>query len=118
MVIPFKTPKADVFEVYEDINSGGENLTLQQLRRAVFHGPYMKLIDELKDSCSDFHAIRSPKAYSTKSYETCKQDSDGELILRAFAFRKNGQSFKTPMKKFLNHELEGTEHADVFASSA
>ena len=27
MVVPLGTPKADVFEVYEDINSGGEELT-------------------------------------------------------------------------------------------
>lgn len=109
MVIPLDTPKADVFEVYEDINSGGEDLTQQQVRRAVFHGPYMKVIDELKDTCSDFHAIRNPKTFRSGSYETCKKDSDGELILRAFAFRKNGEKFKPSIKKFLNRELEGSE---------
>lgn len=107
MVIPLDTPKADVFEVYEDINSGGENLTQQQVRRAVFSGPYMKMIDELKDTCNDFHAIRSPKAFASGSYETCKKDSDGELILRAFSFRNRGEQFTKPIKKFLNRELEG-----------
>jgi Protein of unknown function DUF262 len=107
MVIPLDTPKADVFEVYEDINSGGEHLTQQQVRRAVFHGPYMKMIDDLKETCSDFHAIRLPKAFVSGSYQTCKKDSDGELILRAFAFRNNGEKFKPSLKKFLNRELEG-----------
>ncbi|CAB9511662.1 Inherit from COG: conserved protein [Seminavis robusta] len=109
MVIPLDTPRADVFEVYEDINSGGTDLTQQQVRRAVFHGPYMKMIDTLKDTCTDFHAIRNPKAFQSGTYQTCKKDSDGELVLRAFAFRNNGDKFKPSIKKFLNRELEGSE---------
>ena len=49
-VIPFGTRPPDVFEVYEDINSGGEDPTQQQVRRAVYHGPYMKLIDDLRET--------------------------------------------------------------------
>ena len=113
MVIPLNTPKADVFEVYEDINSGGEDLTQQQVRRAVYHGPYIKLIDCLKDTCSDFHAIRNPKAFRSNTYEPCKKDSDGELILRAFAFRQNGEHCVPSAKKFLNRELEGSEDFDT-----
>jgi hypothetical protein len=112
MVIPLNTPKTDVFEVYEDINSGGEDLTAQQVRRAVYHGPYMNLIDDLKESCSDFHAVRLPAAYKAGTYMSCKKDSDGELILRAFAFRRKGDRFKTPIKSFLNRELDGSADAD------
>ena len=117
MVIPLNTPKADVFEVYEDINSGGEDLTAQQVRRAVYHGPYIKLIDTLKDTCSDFHAIRNPKAFQSNTYEPCKKDSDGELILRAFSFRQNGERFVPSAKKFLNKELEGSEDFDTLKDS-
>lgn len=108
MIIPKNTPKTDVFEVYEDINSGGEDLTAQQVRRAVYHGPYMDMIDNLKETCADFHAIRKPHSFKSGSYEMCNKDSDGELILRAFAFRRNGDRFKAPLKKFLNRELDGS----------
>lgn len=118
LVIPLKTPTTDVFEVYEDINSGGEDLTKQQIRRAVYHGPYMKAIGDLKDSCSDLHAIRDPKAYKSNSYEPCVKDSDGELVLRAFAFRKNCDRYKPPLKTFLNRELDGTADFDSRAEHA
>jgi 5-methylcytosine-specific restriction endonuclease McrA len=113
MVIPLNTPKADVFEVYEDINSGGEYLTAQQVRRAVYYGPYINVIDELKETCADFHAVRDPRAVKAGTYSPCKKDSDGELILRAFAFRHNGNRFKTPIKSFLNRELDGSADADI-----
>jgi HNH endonuclease len=109
LVVPLGTPKSDVYEVYEDINSGGTDLTQQQLRRAVFHGPYMKMIDKLEDRNSDFQAIFDPKAFRAGVYQSCKKDSDGELILRAFAFRRSGEKFKPSLKKFLNRELEGSE---------
>lgn len=112
MVIPRNTPKTDVFEVYEDINSGGEDLTAQQVRRAVYHGPYMAMIDDLKENCSDFQAIRKPQAFKSTEYKVCSKDSDGELILRAFAFRRNGDKFKPSLKKFLNRELDGSADAD------
>jgi Protein of unknown function DUF262/HNH endonuclease len=112
MAIPLNTPKADVFEVYEDINSGGAHLTAQQLRRSVYYGPYMDLFDEIRETCADFHAVRDPRAFKAGTYAPCKKDSDGELILRAFAFRRNGNRFKTPIKKFLNRELDGSTDAN------
>lgn len=36
-----------VFNIYDDINSGGTAMTKQQLRRAAFWGPYIRLLDEL-----------------------------------------------------------------------
>jgi len=107
VIIPFGTPKADVFE-----DSGGEDLTAQQVRRAVYHGPYTKLLDDLATKCEDFHAVRDPKAFKEGNYEPCPKDSDRELILRAFAFRANGDSFKPSLKKFLNREMTLTDNME------
>lgn len=108
-VIPHDTPKHDVFSVYEDINSGGEELKPQQLRRAVFYGPYIKLLDRLAAN-DDFQHIRDPKAKKLGKYELDSKDADREMILRAFAFHRQGagraKSFKPPIKKFLNVELQ------------
>lgn len=87
-------------------------MTAQQVRRAVFHGPYIKLLDELAETCSDFQAIFDPKSHKDGSYQPCVKNSDRELILRAFAFRERGADFKAPMKSFLNREMEGTDDYD------
>lgn len=108
--IPMSTPITDVFEVYDDINSGGENLRAQQVRRAVYYGPYIQLLDSIADSHGDFHAIRDPAKVKENKYVPCMIHSDRELILRAFAFRENGGRFKTPLKTFLNRELEGSNN--------
>jgi hypothetical protein len=107
-VIPRNAPPKDVFEVYEDINSGGAEHTAQQSRRAAFYGPYMRMIDDLQENCSSFHAILRPDLFRSNEYKPCNKDSDGESILRAFAFHQNGNYFKPPMKLFLNKELEGS----------
>lgn len=111
-IIPLNTPKTDVFEVYDDINSGGEDLTPQQVRRAVYYGPYITLLDDLAERCDDFQAIRSPAAYQQNQYESCPKHSDREMILRTFAFRRRGDMYKTPLKKFLNQEIDGTDDFD------
>mmetsp|Transcript_146488 Transcript_146488/g.255495 ORF Transcript_146488/g.255495 Transcript_146488/m.255495 type:complete len:519 (+) Transcript_146488:71-1627(+) len=110
VVIPYGTPKTDVFEVYDDINSGGENLTPQQVRRAVYYGPYIEMLDNIAINCKDFHAVRDLKNMVREEYEPCHLHTDRELILRAFAFRENGDRYKMPLKKFLNEELDGTDN--------
>jgi hypothetical protein len=106
------TPRSDVFEAYDDINSGGEDLTQQQVRRALYYGPYIRLLDELSKSSSDFHAIRSPKEFHKGIYKPCEKHSDREMILRAFTFKNRGDQYKVPLKRFLNSELEGTDDFD------
>ena len=110
-IIPFNTPKADVFEVYEDINSGGMNLTPQQVRRCVYYGPYIQLLDRLAETVEDFHAIRDPANHQKGEYAPCPKHSDREMILRAFAFRKNGDKLKRGLERFFN-ELNGTDDFD------
>eukprot|EP00594_Rhizosolenia_setigera_P014879 CAMPEP_0178963618 /NCGR_PEP_ID=MMETSP0789-20121207/15140_1 /TAXON_ID=3005 /ORGANISM="Rhizosolenia setigera, Strain CCMP 1694" /LENGTH=533 /DNA_ID=CAMNT_0020648139 /DNA_START=368 /DNA_END=1969 /DNA_ORIENTATION=+ len=99
------TPKEDVFSCYEDINSGGEDLNAQQLRRAVYYGEYIKMLDRLVLN-KDFQCIRDPKNFRKGTYVTCPKESDRELILRAFAWYRNYRNFKRPLKNFLNQELQ------------
>jgi hypothetical protein len=105
-IIPKDTCKDDIFSIYEDINSGGEDLTAQQLRRAVYYGDYITLLDELVQTNKDFQAIRDPKSFHKGTYQVCPKDSDRELVLRAFAWRRNYSRYKRPLKTFLNAELQ------------
>jgi hypothetical protein len=88
------------------------DLTPQQVRRAVYYGPYIRLLDELSESSSDFHAIRAPKEFYKGVYRPCEKHSDREMILRAFTFKNRGDQYKVPLKRFLNGELEGTDDFD------
>lgn len=111
-IIPLGTPKEEVFSCYEDINSGGEDLTAQQLRRAVFYGDYIELLDKLAVN-PDFQCIRDPKRFraidTTPATLLCPKESDRELILRAFAWERNYNKYKRPLKTFLNAELQHYE---------
>eukprot|EP00977_Amphora_coffeiformis_P005451 scaffold1162_cov170-Amphora_coffeaeformis.AAC.9 len=103
--IPTDIPKKDVFSCYEDINSGGEDLTAHQIRRVVFGGDFVDLLDELIH-VPEFKRIRDRVALERGEYAECPKESDREMILRAMAFARNAQGYKRPIKSFLNAEVE------------
>lgn len=103
--VPKNTLKEEVFSCYEDINSGGEDLNAQQLRRAVYYGEYIKMLDKLVLD-NNFQCIRDPKNFRRGTYTTCPKESDRELILRAFAWSRSYKDYKRPLKNFLNQELQ------------
>jgi hypothetical protein len=102
--IPQTTPKQQVFSCYEDINSGGEDLSTQQLLRCAYWSDYISLLDDLVLN-DNFQRIYDPKAFNDGTYKPCAKDSDCELILRAFALERDGKRYKRPMKIFFNREL-------------
>jgi hypothetical protein len=102
ITIPATSSEEEVFSRYEDINSGSDNLSKQQVRRAVFYGAYMDLIDDLRAS-ADFLAVRDAQELDTNKEE------DGELVLRLLAFASRWHEYKTPRKAFLNDELRHFE---------
>lgn len=98
LCIPPELDLDRVYAVYEDINSGAENLSPHQLRRAVLAGSassYIDMIDRLRDD-EHFRAI-----YGEKDE---RKEMDGELVLRALAFAHG--EYKAPLKSFLSHELQ------------
>lgn len=105
--IPETTPLETVFRIYENINAGGMEHSQQQLRRAAFHGPYIKLLSRL--AASDAGGKLRELAAVTEKEET--EQLPEELILRFFALRRagilsNNRRFRAPMKRFLNMELQ------------
>ena len=56
--------------MYEDINSGGEDLSAHQLTRAVYYGDYF----------NDFQYIRKPKAFWEGTYELDPRESDRSRV--------------------------------------
>jgi hypothetical protein len=93
-----------VFDIYEDINSGADDLTSQQLRRAAFNGPYMSMIQRLREN-KHLLTIRGSTNLDMK-------ESDGEMILRALSFSNiNLLDYKPPLKKFLNRDCATNQNA-------
>lgn len=98
-----KTPSADVFDVYQDINSGGTSLTAQQIRRAAFFGDYIKKLDELAKNDVFLEVVGASQPDLSEAHQ--------ELILRALAFQ-SFKDFKPPLKRFLNEELAKSAKLD------
>lgn len=84
----------------------------------VFSGDYIRLLDKLALNCTDFHAIRDSEPFkrsppAPEEYKCCKFESDRELILRAFAFRENGDRYKPSLEKVFNRELDGSDDSSI-----
>ncbi|EFN55812.1 hypothetical protein CHLNCDRAFT_145316 [Chlorella variabilis] len=106
-LLPSTTEEA-VLRVYEDLNAGAEQLNKQQIRRAVFGGPYIDLLESLAQH-ETFLAIRAAK-------HAAKDESDQELILRFFALRRRTRTvvgFKGAMHTCLNNEISQHRQLDA-----
>lgn len=84
-------------QVYDDINSGGEDLNAQQIRKAVYSD--VACLCGL-DALSENEDFRHIFLYSWRpkekwgQFERVKLEEDRELILRLFAFEKDYADFK------------------------
>lgn len=85
-----------VYLVFERLNSGGIALTPQQIRVALYRGPFVELIRRLNDN-ADWRVLAGKKSRLLK---------DQELLLRCFAMAHNRSAYRRPMKEFLNNFLE------------
>jgi len=85
-----------VYEVFERINTGGVKLSPQEIRSCICHGNFNDYLHKVNDN-PDWRAIYGPKS---------KRLKDVELILRFMAFYEDGNSYKSPMKHFLNDYMK------------
>lgn len=91
------------FEVFERLNSGSILLNAQELRNSIYRGPFNKLLRELvKDEVfRRLLGTRTPR----------KRMVDEELLLRFFALRARFETYKTPLKQFLNSYMGSVRDA-------
>ncbi len=92
------------YEIFERLNTGAMQLNPQELRNCMFHGNYNDMIKKLSRN-EDFKYLLGSiwGKYHNRMI-------DAELILRFFAFSRLKyylfEKYKSPMKKFLNNEME------------
>ena len=85
--------QSSVYYIFERLNTGGTPLQPQEIRAALFHGPFQDFIQELNNN----ELWR--KVFGKKN----KRGKDLEMILRFLAFRYQSDNYKAPMKSFLNN---------------
>lgn len=85
--------QSSIYFIFERINSGGTSLVPQEIRSALYHGPF----DSLLAGLNEFPPWRSIFGESKS-----KRMKDRELILRYFALYFRGGQYRRPIKDFLN----------------
>lgn len=84
--------QSSVYMVFERLNTGGTALQPQEIRIALYAGPFMRFLRQL----NEFPAWR--EIYGPRS----RHFKDQELILRFLALLYGGDGYQSPMKDFLN----------------
>jgi hypothetical protein len=87
--------QSSIYLIFERLNSGGVNLQPQEIRVALYHGEFVRVLRKLNDN----PAWR--KLFGGKS----KRLKDMEMILRFFAFYYHEKNYRSPMKNFLNRYM-------------
>lgn len=90
------------FDVFERLNTGAAQLTPQELRHGVYHGPLIEMIDDLIEN-------RIWKKIS--GFSTDKRMKGGELILRFIALSEDLQHYQKPLSSFLNRFCDSNKNA-------
>lgn len=83
---------SSIYSIFERLNTGGISLQPQEIRMALYHGPFSALLRELN----------TVTEWRTLIGAVSKRLKDVELILRFFALLYYRHDYKSPMKEFLN----------------
>lgn len=84
--------QSSVYMVFERLNTGGTALQPQEIRIALYPGPFVRFLRDLNELPS-WREIYGAKSIRFK---------DQEQILRFFALLYNSEQYSSPMKDFLN----------------
>lgn len=85
-----------VYSIFERLNTGGSPLQPQEIRVALYNGPFLRAISELNED-DNWRALYGPASPRFK---------DHELILRVLALYETPDDYSRPVKAYLNHYLE------------
>lgn len=89
-----------VYSIFERLNTGGTPLQPQEIRVALYRGPFINLLRDLNGypSWRTLYGAPSPRL------------KDQELILRFLAFFEGWTDYERPLKGFLNDFVEDNRH--------
>lgn len=99
---------SSIFEIFERLNTGGMNLTDQEIRNCMIN----KRINEFLKELNEYSNWR--KLFGRKTPHPRMRDV--EMVLRFIALYENGESYSKPMKRFLTgymHEMESFSESEL-----
>lgn len=91
-----------VYLIFERLNTGGMNLTPQEIRSCTCHGPFQKVIQNAADNDN----------FKKQFCISPKRKKDQEIVLRMFALSENYQNYFGNMKEFLNEYMDSKKNVD------
>lgn len=86
--------KSSVFEIFNRLNSGGVNLTSQEIRLSLYHSQFMIMLTALNAN-KKWRALLD-------LIDVDVHMRDVEILLRGIAALEFGKEYSSPMKRFLN----------------
>jgi hypothetical protein len=95
IIVRQDTPSDDsssIYHIFERLNTSGVSLTPQEIRTAIYNGPFVELLRHL-NKLNAWRSIYGPENRLMR---------DQELILRFLALYFEGTRYSRPMKGFLN----------------
>ncbi len=108
VVLRNENPPALIAEIFSRLNKGAVELSDQEIRHALFAGPFDDLLSEL----ANHPAISNFKM--GKSGQTKKNSREGdELVLRYFAFKETDGIYSDNLAKFLDRFMEKSKSFDT-----
>ena len=88
---------AAAFEIFDRLNTGGTNLSWQQIRSCIYDSPFIRSLNEMNLHPEWRSIVGTPPAGNSQ---------DTEVILRALALLADGEAYKYPLHRFLNKFCE------------
>ncbi|MDP9572208.1 UNVERIFIED_ORG: uncharacterized protein with ParB-like and HNH nuclease domain [Agrobacterium larrymoorei] len=101
VVLRRENPEELITEIFARLNQGAVTLSDQEIRHALYSGPFDKLLQELSKNeiIKKFKAGKDDKDYS--------DGREGEeLVLRFFAFHESSETYEGSLSKFLDKYMK------------
>lgn len=95
---------SSVYFIFERLNTGGTQLFPQEIRAAIFHGEFSRVLNFLNKNLfwRELYGKTSPRK------------RDVELILRFLALFFNSEKYEKPMQSFLNDFMGANRDLEIY----
>jgi hypothetical protein len=107
VVLRNENPAALIAEIFSRLNKGAVELSDQEIRHALFAGPFDELLGEL----SKHPVIKNFKLGKDGQAAKDSRESD-ELVLRYFAFKETSEQYDDNLTRFLDKFMESSMSFD------
>jgi len=97
---------SSIHHIFERLNTGGTQLSLQEIRTAMSYGEFSGLLQQL-NQLSSWRSIYG---------QVSPRMRDQELILRFLALYFESDRYERPMKDFLNLLMKRNRHLSIYAA--